>query len=87
MWEFAAIVFLMELFPTSLLAPSLFGFFENLAGILAGSWVGSYIDRHERLMSIRTSVVGQNAVIAVASAAFGLALRRESVSEIGRAHV
>ena len=76
MWEFAAILFLLDIFPSTLLPSSLFGFFESLAGILGGPRVGAYIDQNDRLKVIQTSILGQNSVIYVASIVFHLALKR-----------
>lgn len=74
MWEFAVIVFLLEVFPGTLLPPSLFGLFENVAGIALGTSVGGFIDRTERLKSMRISIVGQNTVIWIVSAMFAMVL-------------
>lgn len=76
MWEFAAIIFLMQIFPTSLFPSSLFGFCENVAGIALGGTVGRYIDSTDRLTVMRTSIVGQNVVIFVATIIFVVAINR-----------
>ena len=77
MWEFAAIVFLLDVFPGTLLPSSLFGFFESLAGILGGPHVGAFIDSNDRLRVIRTSILGQNIIIYLAAIVFHVALRQD----------
>jgi iron-regulated transporter 1 len=74
MWEFAAIVFLLEIFPDTLFPASLFGFAECLAGIIMGPQNGAYIDTTDRLRVLRTSIIGQNSVIFVASLVFAIAI-------------
>jgi iron-regulated transporter 1 len=74
MWEFAAIIFLLDIFPGTLLPSSLFGFFETVAGIASGAHVGHYIDANDRLKVVRTSILGQNLTIGLASLVFSLAL-------------
>jgi len=74
MWEFAAIIFLMDLFPDTLLPSSLLGFAETAAGIVGSTAIGAYIDRTNRLTVVRLSVAAQNVSIAVAGAIFYVAL-------------
>ena len=51
MWEFASLVFLMSLFPSSLLAASLLGLLETGAAIVCSPALGRYIDRTPRLQA------------------------------------
>lgn len=74
MWEFAGIVFIMEIFPGSLLASSVFGLMETVIGMLWSPAVGRFIDNNQRLHSIRTSVLGQNAAVVFASGVLAFAL-------------
>jgi solute carrier family 40 (iron-regulated transporter), member 1 len=74
-WEFASLVFIVELFPSTLLYASVFGVIETVAGLLAGPYIGAWIDRNQRLPVIRVSVIGQNAVMVVASIVFYIALQ------------
>ena len=69
MWEFASVVSIMTLFPSTLLYASLFGLFELSAGIIAGPYIGRAIDSPttSRLTCVRVSIVGQNASIAGAA--------------------
>jgi iron-regulated transporter 1 len=80
MWEFASVVFLLNLFPDTLLPPSLLGFTETSGGILGGPSIGSFIDRSNRLLVIRISVVAQNVSICVAGLVFYVALVNSSWS-------
>ena len=82
MWEFASVIYIMLLFPTTLLYASLFGLFELLAGIIAGPYIGRAIDSPttSRLTCVRVSIVGQNGAICAASALLFLMMR--SVSEL-----
>lgn len=73
-WEFASVVLMVELYPGTLLYASLLGLLEAVTGILAGPAIGHYIDRNDRLTTIRTALVGQDLSIAAASLIFYLAL-------------
>lgn len=75
MWEFAAIIFLINIFPTSLFPSSLFGFAETIAGIVFGTTIGNYVDSTDRLTVIRVSIITQNVVILFASLVFVFALQ------------
>jgi iron-regulated transporter 1 len=78
MWEFAGIVFIMEIFPGSLLASSVFGLLETIASMLWGPAMGRYIDRNQRLKVIRLSIVGQNFAIIFAAVVLAFALGRHA---------
>ena len=83
MWEFAAIIFLLEIFPDTLFPSSVFGFCEALCGITAGPRVGKFIDGHDRLKVIRTSVVTQNSVIYAGMVIFNYSLSNATVLSRG----
>eukprot|EP00672_Neobodo_designis_P015995 CAMPEP_0174841102 /NCGR_PEP_ID=MMETSP1114-20130205/9093_1 /TAXON_ID=312471 /ORGANISM="Neobodo designis, Strain CCAP 1951/1" /LENGTH=225 /DNA_ID=CAMNT_0016075275 /DNA_START=31 /DNA_END=704 /DNA_ORIENTATION=- len=74
MWKFAAVVFLLEIFPDTLLPASLFGFCESASGIAFGASVGDFIDANDRLPVIRRSIAGQNVTIFFASLLFAYAI-------------
>lgn len=76
MWEFAAIVFIVDLYPDSLLYPSIFGLIEKLAAIVFGPSIGRHIDTKDRLQTIRTCIIGQNGSICLASIVFALAFTK-----------
>jgi iron-regulated transporter 1 len=74
MWEFAAIIFLIDLFPSSLLYSSVFGLVEKLAGIAAGPEIGRAVDQSDRLSLVRWTILGQNGSVCFASVLFWAAL-------------
>ena len=74
MWEFSSVVFMLNLFPNTLLPPSLFGLLETIAGILGSSAIGRFIDSSDRLTAVRTSIVVQNTAICGASILYYFAL-------------
>ncbi|KAF8964558.1 polyketide synthase [Flammula alnicola] len=63
--EFASYLFLIDLFPTTLLPSALYGFFSTLAGVLFGGNAGSLVDNPSRLKVIRVNILV--AKLAVAS--------------------
>ncbi len=46
MWEFSIGLILLDLHPESLALVALFGLIDSLAQVLAGPFLGAYIDRH-----------------------------------------
>lgn len=70
MWEFASLIFLMQVFPKTLFWASLFGLMETLAAIVSGPWIGRLVDRMPRLQVVRGSILGQNVSIAFACVVF-----------------
>ncbi len=46
MWEFSTGLILLDLHPDSLALIALFGLVDSLGQVLAGPYVGAYIDRH-----------------------------------------
>ncbi len=73
-WEFASVVFMMELYPDTLLYAAMFGLCEAVTGIITGPSIGKYIDTHDRLITIRTALIGQDISIATASLIFYVGL-------------
>ena len=76
MWEFASVVYIMTLFPSTLLYSSLFGLLELLGGVIAGPYIGRAIDSLtiSRLSIVRLSIIGQNVSISAAAALLFLLL-------------
>ncbi|GLI67363.1 hypothetical protein VaNZ11_011542 [Volvox africanus] len=70
-WEFIVALILIELYPDSLLMVSAYGILDNLARVLLGPAVGSYLDRHERLpgayamLRLQNLCIGGSAVAAL----------------------
>ncbi|KAH9487158.1 Solute carrier family 40 member 1 [Psilocybe cubensis] len=54
--EFASYLFIIDLFPTTLLPAALYGFVTTLAGILFGGNAGSLVDHPSRLNVIRFNI-------------------------------
>ena len=55
--EFASYLFLIDLFPTTLLPSALYGFFTTSAGVLFGGTAGSFVDHPSRLKVIRINIL------------------------------
>lgn len=55
--EFASYLFLINLFPTTLLPSALYGFFSTLVGVLFGGNVGTLVDNPARLKVIRIIIL------------------------------
>jgi solute carrier family 40 (iron-regulated transporter), member 1 len=57
--NFAFYLFLVTIFPSTLLPASIYGFCVTGSGILFSGSVGSLIDKHNRLNIVRSATVGQ----------------------------
>lgn len=53
MWTFTAALFLLELFPGTLLLPAIYGFITGICVILMGSVIGEWVDATPRLKGKR----------------------------------
>ena len=51
MWEFSIGLILLELRPDSLALVAFFGLVDSLAQVIAGPYIGAYVDRYIRLLS------------------------------------
>jgi iron-regulated transporter 1 len=76
MWEFASFIFLVDVFPDSLLPAALLGFVVEGSAILFGPALGRKIDSWNRLRSICTALLTQNTSVAAASFLFLVVLTR-----------
>jgi iron-regulated transporter 1 len=56
MFEFGAVVFLASIFPETLLYASVYALVRSLFAVLFSSWLGSLVDRTDRLSAIRHSI-------------------------------
>lgn len=56
MFEFGAVVFLASIFPGTLLYASVYALIRSLFAVLFSSWLGSVVDRLDRLSAIRHSI-------------------------------
>jgi iron-regulated transporter 1 len=85
MWEFSSLIMLMTIFPSTLLWASLFGLAETAAGIIAGPYIGSFIDQRSRLIVVRVSIIGQNICISIACTIFYLLFLYQGTSTLSNA--
>jgi iron-regulated transporter 1 len=63
-FEFGAVIFLAAIFPGTLFYASCYALFRSLSAGLLGSWIGSFVDRHDRLEVVRSSIVWQRLSVA-----------------------
>jgi iron-regulated transporter 1 len=56
MFEFGAVLFLASIYPGTLLYASIYALIRSLSVILLSSWLGSVVDRSNRLKAIRQSI-------------------------------
>jgi iron-regulated transporter 1 len=73
-FEFGAVLFLAAIFPGTLLYASVYALVRALAATLLSSRIGSYVDRSNRLVTIRHSIIWQRIPVALSCAAFLLLL-------------
>ena len=74
MWKFAGVIFLVDIYPDSLFYASMAGLLSTLSAVLLGPWMGRFIDEHERLFVLRVTIIGQNWLVAAASAVYAVSL-------------
>lgn len=67
MWGFAVPMVFIELFDKTLLPAALYAFSSKVGCVLLGSYMGSLIDRSQRLPLIRWSLVAQNVCVLISS--------------------
>jgi len=73
-FEFGAVLFLAAIFPGTLLYASIYALGRSLAGTLLSSRLGGYVDRSNRLVAIRYSIVWQRLPVAASCGLFLLLL-------------
>lgn len=64
LFEFAAVIFLASIFPDTLLPMSVYALVRSGSAIIFGQPIGSLIDRGNRLVAVRASIVGQRLAVA-----------------------
>ncbi|GJJ71205.1 solute carrier family 40 (iron-regulated transporter), member 1 [Entomortierella parvispora] len=74
LYEFASYFFLMEIFKTTLLPMSLYGFSTTVAGILFSTTVGSLVDSTPRLSAVQSFLFVQKAMTVFGCIAFWILL-------------
>ncbi|KAH3907319.1 hypothetical protein HBH56_193180 [Parastagonospora nodorum] len=63
-FEFGAVIFLAAIFPGTLFFASCYALFRSLAAAVLGSWIGTFVDRKDRLDVVRQSIVWQRLSVA-----------------------
>lgn len=74
-FEFGAVLYLATIFPGTLLPMSVYAVARGASAILFGSLVGQIIDRWDRLVVVRLSIVLQRTVVAASCAVFWVLAR------------
>lgn len=70
LFEFGAVLFLASIYPGTLRPLSIYALVRSGAGIVFAQSVGSWIDTGNRLVVVRTSIVGQRVAVAASCALF-----------------
>ncbi|KAL1966865.1 hypothetical protein VTN77DRAFT_3830 [Rasamsonia byssochlamydoides] len=83
MFEFGAVLFLVSVFPETLLYTSVYALVRSLAVALLSSWLGARIDRLNRLTTLRLSIVWQRIPVALSCVCFILLLPPSLSAEKG----
>ncbi|KAG2416374.1 hypothetical protein HFD88_007589 [Aspergillus terreus] len=78
MFEFGSVLFLASIFPGTLLYASIYALGRSLSAVLLSSWLGSVVDRSNRLKTIRHSIIWQRLPVAASCACFVHLLNRSS---------
>lgn len=74
MFEFGAVIFLAAIFPGTLFYASCYALFRSAIAAILGSWVGSQVDRKNRLYIVRQSIVWQRLSVASSCLVLGFML-------------
>lgn len=74
LFEFAAVLFLASIFPGTLLPLSAYALFRAASAIVLAHPVGAWIDRGDRLVVVRASIVGQRCAVAASCVVFAVLL-------------
>lgn len=80
-FEFGAVLFLASIFPNTLQPMSIYALVRCAAAIFFAQPIGSWIDRGNRLVVVRISIVGQRVAV-VASCGLFWALERETADAL-----
>ncbi|KAL4957692.1 Ferroporti-1 [Aspergillus filifer] len=74
MFEFGAVVFLASIYHDTLLYASIYALVRSLFAVLLSSWLGTVVDRVNRLVAIRHSIIWQRLPVAVSCICLGVLL-------------
>jgi solute carrier family 40 (iron-regulated transporter), member 1 len=72
LFEFGAVLFLATITPGTLFYASTYALIRNLAAILLASRIGYYVDRLNRLVTVRISIILQRAAVSVSCLLFAI---------------
>ncbi|KAJ5782408.1 hypothetical protein N7457_004182 [Penicillium paradoxum] len=78
MFEFGAVLFLASIFPGTLLYASIYALVRAFSTVVLSSWLGAQVDRSDRLVALRHSIVWQRVPVAVSCLCFVATLSIES---------
>jgi solute carrier family 40 (iron-regulated transporter), member 1 len=78
LYEFASYLFIIEIFPKSLLYISIYGFCTTLSAIIFSNKIGNWIDIEFRLKVIRITILLQKTSIIISTIIFWNLLKKES---------
>ncbi|CAI7585253.1 unnamed protein product [Penicillium glandicola] len=78
MFEFGAVLFLASIFPGTLLYASIYALVRSFSAVALSSWLGAQVDRLDRLVAVRHSIVWQRVPVAVSCLCFLATLATDS---------
>lgn len=78
MWQFSVVIFLLELFPGTLVYTAIYGIALNLMGFLLGPSVGALIDKNERITLIRGTLLVENSSSVITCILYLVALQSQA---------
>eukprot|EP00053_Salpingoeca_punica_P015096 m.138064 g.138064 ORF g.138064 m.138064 type:complete len:639 (+) comp16624_c0_seq1:173-2089(+) len=81
MWQFAVSLFMINIWPSSLLMTAVYGLTSGLLTVLCGPIVGDYVDRAPRLRIMRLSLAIQNTTIVLSVILILILLHNEDVHD------
>ncbi|KAL3470141.1 Ferroporti-1 [Aspergillus californicus] len=79
MFEFGTVVFLASIYPGTLLYASVYALARSLFAVALSSWLGSAVDRLDRLSAIRHSIIWQRIPVAMSCICLWALLKAPSV--------
>lgn len=63
LFEFGAFLFLATIYPGTLLPASVYALVRAFSAVSFSPWIGRFIDRSERLRTVRLSIIGQRVAV------------------------
>ncbi|CAG8909095.1 unnamed protein product [Penicillium egyptiacum] len=78
MFEFGAVLFLASIFPGTLLYASIYALVRAFSAVALSSWLGAQVDRSDRLLAVRYSIVWQRVPVAASCLCFIATLSMDS---------